>query len=154
MASSIVDNITAGQSLTVEQLKEVVERSGVNEFVQRLPQGLNTVLSENASDISVGQAQRIAVARALAKQGQLLLLDEPTASLDRYHEQQILTTLLAASFTQTTLMVTHQLDGIAEWDEIWVMEKGQIIQSGDYKALANTAGLFQQMLVHRSGDID
>jgi ATP-binding cassette subfamily C protein CydD len=61
-----------------------------------------------------------------------MLLDEPAASLDAHSEQRVMQALNAASLQQTTLMVTHQLEGIADWDQIWVMENGHIVEQGDY----------------------
>ena len=97
-----------------------------------LPQGIDTVVGDQSAGLSVGQAQRVAVARALLNPCQLMLLDEPAASLDAHSEQRVMAALNAASLQQTTLMVTHQLEGIADWDEIWVMENGRIVEQGDY----------------------
>jgi ATP-binding cassette subfamily C protein CydD len=66
----------------------------------------------------------------------LLLLDEPAASLDAHSEQRVMQALTHASTQQTTLLVTHQLEGLADWDAVWVMQDGQIIEQGDYATLA------------------
>ncbi|MBT0724431.1 cysteine/glutathione ABC transporter permease/ATP-binding protein CydD [Rosenbergiella sp. S61] len=151
---SIAENISPQAKLNKETLHKLLAQTGIDEFLERLPQGLATEVSEDSQNLSVGQAQRIAVARALAKQGDLLLLDEPTASLDRHHEQHVMQSLQQASHQQMTLLVTHQLDQLADWPTIIVMEAGKIIQMGDFTDLAAETGLFQRLLSHRSGEIE
>jgi ABC-type transport system involved in cytochrome bd biosynthesis fused ATPase/permease subunit len=115
-----------------DELQSVLDRAWVSEFLPLLPQGVDTVVGDQSAGLSVGQAQRVAVARALLNPCQLMLLDEPAASLDAHSEQRVMHALNAASLQQTTLMVTHQLEGIADWDQIWVMENGHIVEQGDY----------------------
>ena len=151
---TIAENISPQGELSEKALDELVTQTGIDEFLPRLPLGLATQVSEESQNLSVGQAQRIAVARALAKQAQLLLLDEPTASLDRHHEQRIMHCLQQASHQQMTVMVTHQLDQLVDWPTIIVMETGRIVQMGDFHSLAAEHGLFQTLLSHRSGEIE
>lgn len=150
---TIRDNILNGQSVTTTRLQEVLALAGVDEFLSRLPQGLESETGDWAAGLSVGQAQRIAVARALVKPCQLLLLDEPGASLDARSEQHVMRALLTASHQQTTLLVTHQLTELAQWDEIWVMRDGQIIQRGSWQQLNSQSGPFAALLAHRQGAI-
>jgi ATP-binding cassette subfamily C protein CydD len=82
-----------------------------------------------------------------------MLLDEPAASLDAHSEQRVMDALNAASRQQTTLMVTHQLEGIADWDQIWVMENGHIVEQGNYAALVAAQGPFATLLANRQEDI-
>ncbi len=82
----------------------------------------------------------------------LLLLDEPAASLDAHGEQRG-RPLTHASSEQTTLLVTHQLEGLADWDDVWVMQDGQIIEQGDYATLARAGGVFSALLAHRQEEI-
>ena len=107
--------------------------------------GLDKVIQEENSGISGGQAQRIAIARALLRQADLLLLDEPTASLDMQSEQQVLSALANLSEQKTTLMITHCIEDLKQCDEIWVMKQGQMVQKGDYQSLEN-AGYFAELL--------
>lgn len=152
-ARSVRENILNGQQVSAARLQEVLALAGVDEFISRLPQGLDSETGDWATGLSVGQAQRIAVARALLKPCQLLLLDEPGASLDARSEQHVMRALLAASQQQTTLLVTHQLNELAQWDEIWVMRAGQIIQRGSWQQLTCQPGPFATLLTHRQGDI-
>ncbi|WP_392398128.1 cysteine/glutathione ABC transporter permease/ATP-binding protein CydD [Edwardsiella piscicida] len=136
------------------QLQSAVERAYVDEFLPLLPQGLDTPIGEDAARLSVGQAQRVAVARALIRPCRLLLLDQPTASLDANSERLVMRALQAAARHQTTLMVTHQLDELAQFDRIWVMEQGQLVQQGDFNALSQQRGSpFATLLATRRQEI-
>ncbi|MCC8380892.1 cysteine/glutathione ABC transporter permease/ATP-binding protein CydD [Xenorhabdus sp. PB30.3] len=151
---TILDNIRLGQfDATQEQIQSVMQQAYVTEFVSELPDGINTVIGDNAARLSVGQAQRIAVARALLHPCQLLLLDEPAASLDAHSEQRVMTALNQASSQQTTLLVTHLLEETPVYDQIWVMESGLIIEKGNYESLRQSQGAFSRLLSHRSMEL-
>ncbi|WP_029592379.1 heme ABC transporter permease/ATP-binding protein CydD [Franconibacter pulveris] len=134
-------------------LDAALEKAWVKEFLPLLPEEVDTPLGDQASRLSVGQAQRVAVARALLSPCGLLLLDEPAASLDAHSERRVMQALDAASTRQTTLMVTHQLDYLAAWDTIWVMRDGLIIEQGDFATLAAAQGPFAALLDHRQEEI-
>ncbi|MDC9620627.1 cysteine/glutathione ABC transporter permease/ATP-binding protein CydD [Xenorhabdus sp. XENO-7] len=151
---TLLDNIRLGQfDATQDQINDVMERAYVSEFIHALPEGVNTVIGDNAARLSVGQAQRIAVARALLNPCQLLLLDEPAASLDAHSEQRVMMALNQASSQQTTLLVTHLLEETLEYDQIWVMENGLIIEKGHYQSLSQSQGAFSRLLSHRSVEL-
>lgn len=135
------------------QLQAVLDKAWVSEFLPLLPQGLETPTGDQGARLSVGQAQRVAVARALLESCQLLLLDEPTASLDSHSEQRVMQALNDASLQQTTLMVTHQLEGLTDWSAIWVMDHGQIIEQGTFAELSTAQGAFAALLAHRMEEI-
>ncbi|CDL83074.1 heme ABC transporter permease/ATP-binding protein CydD [Xenorhabdus szentirmaii] len=151
---TLLENIRLGQyDATQEQLNDVMEKAYVSEFIDDLPDGINTVLGDNAARLSVGQAQRVAVARALLRPCQLLLLDEPAASLDAHSEQRVMSALNQASYQQATLLVTHLLEETLTYDQIWVMENGLIIEKGDYNTLYQSQGAFSHLLSHRSVEL-
>ncbi|MFI8417750.1 heme ABC transporter permease/ATP-binding protein CydD [Serratia sp. NPDC078593] len=153
-AQTLRDNILLGHPQADEQqLQQAVEQAYISEFLAQLPEGVDTVLGDNAARLSVGQAQRVAVARALISPRQLLLLDEPAASLDAHSEQRVMQALNVASHQQTTLLVTHQLEDTEDFDQIWVMDNGQIVQQGDYATLSSQPGLFATLIAHRSGEL-
>jgi len=148
------DNILLNQpDVSEQQLQSAIERSYVSEFLPLLPQGLETELGDSAARLSVGQAQRVAVARALLSPCELLLLDEPTASLDAHSEKRVMSALNEASEAQTSLLVTHQLEDTRDYDEIWVMDKGQIAERGTFTDLVAQGGLFASLLSQRSKEL-
>lgn len=153
-AATLRENVLlARPDASEEEMKSVLDRAWVSEFLPLLPNGVDTRVGDQSAGLSVGQAQRIAVARALLNPCQLLLLDEPGASLDAHSEQRVMSALDTASLQQTTLMVTHQLEGIAGWDQIWVMENGRLVEQGDYATLATAQGPFAALLANRQEDI-
>ncbi|HAT1608420.1 TPA: cysteine/glutathione ABC transporter permease/ATP-binding protein CydD [Raoultella planticola] len=153
-AATLRENVLlAWPEASEAQLQLALDKAWASEFISQLPQGINTPVGDQAGRLSVGQAQRIAVARALLVPCRLLLLDEPAASLDAHSEQRVMQALFNASSQQTTLMVTHQLEGIADWDVIWVMQDGQIVEQGTYSQLAMANGPFAALLAHRQEEI-
>jgi len=153
-AQTIIDNIRLySAEASAAAVNIALENAYVTEFIKHLPAGVDTQIGENGARLSVGQAQRIAVARALLNPCLLLLLDEPAASLDMQSEQRVMTALNAASTKQTTLLVTHLLAEAAAYDQIWVMENGLIIEQGTYSKLSQTKGAFSRLLTYRAEEI-
>ncbi|MEZ3498074.1 cysteine/glutathione ABC transporter permease/ATP-binding protein CydD [Pantoea sp. KPR_PJ] len=152
-ADTLYDNIVMGNAQPDAELDELLADCGVDEFLPRLAEGVATRVGDEGAGLSVGQAQRIALARALYKPARLLLLDEPAASLDSRSEQHVMRALDKASRQQTTLMITHQLDQIAHWDAIWVMQEGRLVQQGSGQQLAREAGPFSRMVSCRQQEI-
>ncbi|WGE47525.1 heme ABC transporter permease/ATP-binding protein CydD [Actinobacillus equuli] len=143
---SLKENILLGNpSATEAQLEQALALSKADEFVYRL--GLDSQVQDANAGISGGQAQRIAIARALLRDYELLLLDEPTASLDMQSEQQVLNALQHLSQTQTTLMITHRIEDLKQCDEIWVMKQGEIVQKGCFEAVEKE-GYFAELQQH------
>ncbi|PWW10208.1 heme ABC transporter permease/ATP-binding protein CydD [Mangrovibacter plantisponsor] len=149
-ADTLRDNILLGApQASEEQFTDAMQRAWVHEFIGQLPNGVDTRTGDGASRLSVGQAQRVAVARALIQPCRLLLLDEPAASLDAQSEQRVMQALNDAALQQSTLMVTHQLGNIKNWDQIWVMQDGRIVQQGNFSELSSKTGPFADLLQHR-----
>ncbi|WGE53844.1 heme ABC transporter permease/ATP-binding protein CydD [Actinobacillus equuli] len=143
---SLKENILLGNpNATEAQLEQALALSKADEFVYRL--GLDSQVQDANAGISGGQAQRIAIARALLRDYELLLLDEPTASLDMQSEQQVLNALQHLSQTQTTLMITHRIEDLKQCDEIWVMKQGEIVQKGCFEAVEKE-GYFAELQQH------
>ncbi|MFM2590267.1 heme ABC transporter permease/ATP-binding protein CydD [Vibrio sp. TBV020] len=142
---SIRDNITLGKSnVSDETINAALEESFSAEFVNQ--HGLGYEVSDRSGGLSVGQAQRLALARAMVQNGKFWLLDEPTASLDARSEKLVMQGLENQISGKTALMVTHQLTPLKSVDQILVMQDGQIVQSGDFELLSNQEGLFHSML--------
>lgn len=141
---TIYENITLGQQdISEEQLSKVLKDAFADEFVYK--HGLDYHISDRSGGLSVGQAQRLALARAMLQQGSFWLLDEPTASLDAHSENLVMRALGNNTNNTTTLMVTHQLEHLKQVANILVMQSGKIVQSGHYDEIKH-AGLFAQML--------
>ncbi|WCP65981.1 cysteine/glutathione ABC transporter permease/ATP-binding protein CydD [Vibrio tubiashii] len=142
---SIRDNITLGKTNVSDQvINQALEESFSAEFVNQ--HGLDYAVSDRSGGLSVGQAQRLALARAMVQNGHFWLLDEPTASLDARSERLVMQGLENQITGKTALMVTHQLTPLKNVEQILVMKDGQIVQSGQFDHLANCEGLFQEML--------
>ncbi|HBQ78072.1 MAG TPA: cysteine/glutathione ABC transporter permease/ATP-binding protein CydD [Erwinia persicina] len=153
-ANTLRQNILLSGNRDDARLQEVLTLAGVSEFLPGLPAGLDHETGDRSARLSVGQAQRVAVARALMKPCQLLLLDEPDASLDAQSEQHVNHALLQASHSQSTLLITHQLDRLDQWDEIWLMRDGEIVQTGSHEILANQPGPFADLMAQRGGSLE
>ncbi|PWI34017.1 thiol reductant ABC exporter subunit CydD [Vibrio albus] len=155
---SIRDNITLGkEDVSDTLLSTIVEDSYAAEFVHQ--HGLDYVITDRSGGLSVGQAQRLALARAMLQQGSFWLLDEPTASLDARSEKLVMQGIANNIEDRTALLVTHQLDQLKEVSRILVMQSGTIVQSGPFSELATEEGLFSTMLNSGSaetvkGDLD
>ena len=155
---SIRDNITLGKKEVSEiQLDTVLENSYSKEFVHN--HGLDYIISDRSGGLSVGQAQRLALARAMLQQGNFWLLDEPTASLDARSDKLVMQGIQHKTEGKTALMVTHQLERLKEVKQILVMQNGRIVESGSFFDLTTSDGLFFEMLNARhseqtKGDLD
>ncbi|GKX62516.1 ATP-binding/permease protein CydD [Pragia fontium] len=153
-AHTVRDNILLSDpQASDEALAQAIKRAYVDEFLPLLPDGLDTIVGDHAARLSVGQAQRVAVARALLSPCHLLILDEPTASLDANSERLVMNTLREASMCQTTLLVTHRLEDLDGYDQIWVMDKGEIVQQGDFTTLNQSSGPFSVLMSGRNAEV-
>ncbi|WP_322802761.1 cysteine/glutathione ABC transporter permease/ATP-binding protein CydD [Vibrio alfacsensis] len=142
---SIRDNVTLGkQNIQDQQVHSVLHDSHASEFVKM--HGLDYQVSDRSGGLSVGQAQRLALARAMLQNGRFWLLDEPTASLDARSEKLVMEGIGKYTASTTNLMITHQLAPLQNVSQILVMQQGQIVQRGGYTTLASQDGLFKEML--------
>ncbi|WP_210470245.1 heme ABC transporter permease/ATP-binding protein CydD [Vibrio crassostreae] len=142
---SIRDNVTLGkQDITDQTVQNALEQSFANEFVSE--HGLDYMISDRSGGLSVGQSQRLALARAMIQDGQFWLLDEPTASLDTRSEQLVMKGINSNIESRTALLVTHQLAPLQSVDNILVMCDGGLVEQGHYSQLSTAGGLFEEML--------
>ncbi|MEZ9421847.1 heme ABC transporter permease/ATP-binding protein CydD [Vibrio lentus] len=142
---SIRDNVTLGKHDIADQIVEnALEQSFASEFVNE--HGLDYMISDRSGGLSVGQSQRLALARAMIQDGQFWLLDEPTASLDTRSEQLVMKGINSNIESRTALLVTHQLAPLKSVDNILVMRDGGLVEQGHYSQLSTAGGLFEEML--------
>ena len=152
LQGSIRENLLLGDIQADEsEIDNALQQAHAKEFCDKL--GLDSEIKDGGLGVSVGQAQRLAVARALLRKGNLLLLDEPTASLDAQSENQVLQALNKISQQQTTLMITHRIEDLKQCANILVMQQGKIIQQGNFEQLKNQ-GFFAELLAQRTQDIN
>ncbi|MGR5356788.1 heme ABC transporter permease/ATP-binding protein CydD [Vibrio chagasii] len=142
---SIRDNVTLGkQDITDQTVHNALDQSFASEFVNE--HGLDYMISDRSGGLSVGQSQRLALARAMIQDGQFWLLDEPTASLDTRSEQLVMKGINSNIESRTALLVTHQLAPLQSVDNIMVMRDGGLVEQGHYSQLSTAGGLFEEML--------
>ena len=139
---SIRHNICLAKPDTnVEQMQKAAREAHADEFIQRLEQSYDYPIGDRMSGLSVGQAQRIAVARALIQAGQFWVLDEPSASLDRESEKLVMASLQKAIENRTALIVTHRLAQIRDDDSVFVLADGKLAQQGKFGSLKHEGAL-------------
>ena len=149
VGDTLLDVLSAGRPLELDQALEVLDRVGFGPDLESLPMGLETPLPDGGRQLSGGQRQKLALARALIGSPALLLLDEPTSSLDQHSQQQVLDGLLA--LPSTRLLIAHRLSTVEQADRIVVMDQGRIVQIGTFQELRQTPGLFADLMQHQDG---
>ncbi|MDX6466639.1 MAG: ATP-binding cassette, subfamily bacterial, partial [Gaiellaceae bacterium] len=148
-SATVRENIAFGRvDLSDDELHRVAEAAQAHEFIERLPKGYYTVIGERGITLSGGQRQRIAIARALAVDPRILILDDATASVDASTEARIRTGLLEAMRDRTTLIIAHRLSTIALADEIVVLDEGRIAARGTHDQLVATNGVYREIYEH------
>lgn len=148
--ASLRDNLLLAKPTASDaELEDALKRAQAWEFA--MEKGLDYPVGDQAGGLSVGQAQRLALARTLLKSTQLMVLDEPTASLDRHSERAIMTTIEQVMAGQTLLMITHRLDQLTKMDKIMVLARGQLVEQGSFQQLSQADGPFARLLSQRSG---
>ena len=149
--ASLRDNLLLARPTASDaELEAALVRAQAWEFARE--KGFGYPVGDQAGGLSVGQAQRLALARTLLKSTQLMVLDEPTASLDRHSERAVMSALEQAAQGQTLLMITHRLDQLSQMDNILVLERGQLVEQGHFAQLCQAQGPFARLLSQRSGD--
>jgi ATP-binding cassette subfamily B protein len=148
-STTVRDNIAFGlPDLTDDQIERVARLAEAHEFVERLPQGYDTVIGERGITLSGGQRQRIAIARALAVDPRILILDDATASVDATTEARIRAGLREVMSGRTTLIIAHRLSTIALADEIVVLDRGRVCARGTSEELLETSSVYREIHDH------
>ena len=149
VAGTIYENICYGldRMPSQKEVENAVRKACLTEFIDSLPNKLNTVLSENGGNLSGGQKQRIAIARIFLRKPEILILDEATSALDNTSERYIQNEIekLKEETKMTVISIAHRLTTLKNSDRILVMEHGEIVQTGKYQELIEKDGIFRQM---------
>lgn len=151
---TIANNIAyaAQQQYSREQIEEAARLAHAMDFIQHLPQGLDTIIGENGASLSGGQRQRIAIARALLRDAPVLILDEATSALDTESERAIQAALDELQKNKTVLVIAHRLSTIEQADQILVVDDGEIIERGNHADLIKQNGAYAQLHRIQFGD--
>lgn len=137
------DNLRFGKpEASEEELNEAIEKARLGSFVDSLPDGVDTGIGERGFRLSGGQAQRLAVARAILKDAPFMILDEPTANLDPKNEKELQASLKALMKGRTVLVVAHRLTTVLDADKIFVVNEGRIVERGKHAELLQIGGVY------------
>jgi len=145
-SGTILDNIRLfDDAISEEMVAQAVDYVGLRSYVDRLPQGVHTLISERGSSLSVGEMQLISLARTMAQQRSALILDEATANIDSVTEKTIQKTLEKLLKDKMSLVIAHRLSTIKDVDRILVMHQGQVAQSGTHVELLSCQGIYENL---------
>jgi len=143
---SVRANIAYGRpSASLEEIMTAARAANAHDFIERMPDGYDTVVGERGMEMSGGQRQRVAIARAILRDPPILILDEATSALDTESErliQQAIETLLEG---RTVFVVAHRLSTVRRADEILLLDEGRIVERGDHAALVARGGRYKQL---------
>ncbi len=145
--ASIIDNIRVGrEDSTDAEVQAAAEKAHAHEFIERLPQGYQTVVGERGSSLSGGQRQRVAMARAFLKNAPILILDEATSALDAESEAAVAESLQILCEGRTTFLIAHRFSTIRMAKRIVVLERGRVVAQGNFEELQAQPGTFRKLL--------
>lgn len=149
---TVAENIAYGTfKASQDQITHAAKLAEADEFIQQLPQGYDTIVGERGQKLSGGQRQRLAIARAILKDPPILILDEATSAVDNETEAAIQKSLQAITQNRTTIAIAHRLSTIRNADCIYVMERGQFVETGTHEALLASNGLYANLWRVQSG---
>ena len=145
--SSILENIRIGKKdASDEEVVKAATLANCMDFINKLPNGLDTVIGENGSELSGGERQRLSIARAFLKDAPILILDEISASLDVDNEKKIQESLNKLIKDKTVIIISHRLKSIENVDKIIVIENGYVESQGNHKGLIEESKLYKNLL--------
>ena len=152
---TISDNISyPNLDAKFEDVKSVSKLSQCDEFIDRFPLGYDTIIGERGQRLSVGQKQRISIARAIIRDPSILIFDEATSSVDNKTENLIQKSLKEISKNRTTIAIAHRLSTIRNADQILVLENGKIIESGTHDELVALKGNYKNLWDLQTGKLE
>jgi ATP-binding cassette subfamily B multidrug efflux pump len=145
-SAAVMDNIRYGRmDATDAEVIEAAKMADADHFIRQLPQGYQTTLSERASNLSQGQRQLLAIARAILADPGILILDEATSSVDTRTEARIQKALLRLMEGRTSFVIAHRLSTIRDADQLLVVKEGEIVERGTHKELLERRGFYHHL---------
>ncbi|WP_020411705.1 ABCB family ABC transporter ATP-binding protein/permease [Microbulbifer variabilis] len=156
---SIKENVRYGKvGATDEEVMEAIQHAHLSDFVEQLPNGMDTLVGERGLKLSGGEKQRVAIARALLKKPPIMIFDEATSSLDSRSERSIVASLQEIAREQTTLVIAHRLSTVVDADTILVMDQGKVVEQGSHSQLLEQGGhyamLWQMQQQERTDEVE
>ena len=152
---TIADNIALGRPGASEaEIEQAARDAAAHDFIREMPQGYQTRVGEGGLKLSGGQRQRIAIARAMLRNAPILLLDEATSALDAESDRQVQDALARLTLGRTTIVIAHRLSTVRDADQIFVLDKGRVVESGGHDALLAQGGLYAQLYRHNLSDAE
>lgn len=146
-SESVAENIAIGDDdIDKERLYNAAAIANIHDFIEELPSGYNTVIGKEGSGISQGQKQRILIARAVYKSPDFIFFDEATNSLDANNESEIMRNLERFFEGRTVVVVAHRLSTVQNADQIVVLDKGKIVETGNHQELLNQKGYYYTLV--------
>ncbi|MCU9808435.1 ABC transporter ATP-binding protein/permease [Paraclostridium sp. AKS46] len=143
---SILNNLTLGnKNISKEYAEEICEKVGICEFINNLPKGFETIVGEKGVKLSGGQKQRIAIARTLIAKSSIIIFDEATSALDNVSQKIILENIRELLKNKTVIVIAHRLSTIMDADKIYVLNKGQVVESGSHEELLIKKGVYYNL---------
>lgn len=142
---TIYNNIVLGKEITDEELQHILVQAGLHEFINTLPNKLETVVGENGIKLSGGEKQRISIARALLKKNPILIFDEATSMLDNETEEKIISILLDSFKDTTIILIAHRLSTVKNANTIYVLNNGTIMEHGNHDQLLEQKGIYYHL---------
>jgi ABC-type multidrug transport system fused ATPase/permease subunit len=147
---TILENLTLGQDISDEQVREYCDSVGILDFLDDLPMGLKTLVSEMGANFSGGQRQRLAIVRALLQRPKILMMDEATASLDTINERRV--TKIIQDLGATQVVIAHRLATVKSADHIYVFDRGRIVEHGTHETLMNNGSVYSDLYADPTAD--
>ena len=144
---SIKENLLmANENATDKEIINACKLANIDSYIEELPNRYDEIITENSTNFSVGQKQRLAIARAILRNTPIILFDEATSALDNYSKNKIKETMKKLALNKTILIISHTLDFVKDCDDIIYIENGQILEDGDHNTLIDRKGKYYELI--------